>query len=72
MIRNFNGTFQRIWFPDGPPNYLAETEGLPSDYEGPDGQRALEQWKFFMEKGTFEGGVMPEVAPKREFCAWDF
>ncbi|KAL0468555.1 hypothetical protein QR685DRAFT_446988 [Neurospora intermedia] len=68
VIRNFDGSFQMIWFPDGAPKYTPDTEALEGEYT-PD---VLNAWQKFMETGKFEGGVMPEVAPKREFCAWDF
>ncbi|CCC12157.1 hypothetical protein SMACR_05895 [Sordaria macrospora] len=68
VIRNFDGSFQIIWFPDGAPKYTPDTEGLAEQYT-PD---VLSQWQKFVETGRFEGGVMPEVAPRREFCAWDF
>ncbi|KAK3388568.1 hypothetical protein B0T20DRAFT_98208 [Sordaria brevicollis] len=68
VIRNFDGSFQVIWFPDGAPKYTADTEAPEQEYT-PD---VLAVWQKFMETGRFEGGVMPEVAPKREFCSWDF
>ncbi|KAK3947272.1 hypothetical protein QBC32DRAFT_224561 [Pseudoneurospora amorphoporcata] len=68
VIRNFDGSFQMIWFPDGAPKYTPDTEGLEGDYT----QEVLGAWQKFVETGRFEGGVMPEVAPRREFCAWDF
>lgn len=68
MIRNFDGSFQMIWFPDGAPKYTPDTEGVEGEYT----PEVLSAWQKFMETGKFEGGVMPEVAPKREFCAWDF
>lgn len=69
VIRNFDGSFQMIWFPDGAPKYTPDTEGLEEQYNAPE---VLSQWNKFLETGRFEGGLMPEVAPRREWCSWDF
>ncbi|KAK0724485.1 hypothetical protein B0H67DRAFT_568058 [Lasiosphaeris hirsuta] len=69
VVRSFDGTATRIWFPDGAPNYSPETEAEDKAYADPE---VLRKWKVFMDTGRFEGGIMPEVPPKREFCAWDF
>ncbi|GAB1318144.1 Nucleoporin AMO1 [Madurella fahalii] len=69
FIRNFDGSLVKIWMPDGAPKYTTETEAEPAKYEDP---HVLQQWKAFVETGRFAGGIMPEVPPKREFCAWDF
>ncbi|KAK3317522.1 hypothetical protein B0T19DRAFT_435134 [Cercophora scortea] len=70
VVRGFDGTAAKIWFPDGAPNYTAETEAAdPRVYEDP---AVREQWRGFVETGAFVGGVMPEVPPLREFCAWNF
>ncbi|KAK3689302.1 hypothetical protein B0T22DRAFT_169781 [Podospora appendiculata] len=70
VVRGFDGTAAKIWFPDGAPNYTAETEAADARvYEDP---AVLGQWRGFLETGGFVGGVMPEVPPLREFCAWNF
>ncbi|KAK3312884.1 hypothetical protein B0H66DRAFT_382543 [Apodospora peruviana] len=69
VLRNFNGSFARVWFPDGPPAYSTETEGRPEDYAD---EKVMQQWGAFVNTGRFEAGIMPEVPPKREFCTWDF
>ncbi|KAL2130085.1 hypothetical protein VTI74DRAFT_6923 [Chaetomium olivicolor] len=69
VIRNFDGSKVRIWMPNGAPPYTDQTEAEPGKYEDPG---VVKQWKSFVETGRFEGGVMPEVPPKREWCAWDF
>ena len=69
VLRNFDGTAVRIWMPNGAPAYTTQTEADPARYEDP---AVLQQWRPFVETGRFAGGVMPEVPPKREFCAWDF
>ncbi|TEA13890.1 Nucleoporin AMO1 [Colletotrichum sidae] len=65
-IRGPNG-WTRIWFPDGPPNYYKDTELPDESYD----DKVKLQWASFTQTGAFEGGVMPEVPPKREFCLWD-
>ncbi len=70
VVRNFDGSVTRIWFPDGAPNYTHETEAEDvSVYQDP---KVAAPWKVFVDTGRFEGGLMPEVPPLREFCAWDF
>ncbi|KAK1828745.1 nucleoporin AMO1 [Podospora conica] len=70
MYQGSNGNAVRIWFPDGPPAYTAETEAAdPKVYDDPAVQQ---QWASFMQTGVFAGGMMPEVPPKRELCQWDF
>ncbi|KAK4187660.1 hypothetical protein QBC35DRAFT_229762 [Podospora australis] len=69
VVRNFDGSFAKIWMPAGPPNYTTETEAEPEKYDDPAVQQ---QWMAFMQTGTFAGGIMPEVPPKREYCQWDF
>ncbi|CAM1504055.1 Fc.00g016460.m01.CDS01 [Cosmosporella sp. VM-42] len=67
-IREFNGTWKRIWFPDGPPGYAKETEVPPEEYD----EKSKAQWSAFAQTGNFEGGLMPEVPPPRECTLWDF
>jgi nucleoporin NUP42 len=69
VVRNFDGTSVRIWMPNGAPPYTTQTEAEPEKYQDP---AVMQQWRAFVETGRFEGGVMPEVPPKREFCMWDF
>ena len=70
VVRNFDGSVTKIWFPNGPPNYTAETEA--EDRRAYDDGKVQQQWRVFMDTGVFDGGLMPEVPPKREFCAWNF
>ncbi|KAK0744586.1 hypothetical protein B0T21DRAFT_358041 [Apiosordaria backusii] len=69
VIKNFDGTIQKIWNPNGAPNYTTETEAEPERYND---STVQSQWAKFVETGRFDGGIMPEVPPKREFCVWDF
>ncbi|KAF4345288.1 NUP42-nuclear pore [Fusarium beomiforme] len=67
-IREFDGTWRRIWFPDGPPPYSADTELPPEKYD----DKSKAQWMAFAQTGTFEDGLMPELPPPRECTLWDF
>ncbi|KLP01494.1 NUP42-nuclear pore protein [Fusarium fujikuroi] len=67
-IREFDGTWRRIWFPDGPPAFSADTELPPEMYD----DKSKGQWMAFAQTGTFEGGLMPELPPPRECTLWDF
>lgn len=66
--RGFDGTWARIWFPDGPPASCRDTLLPPGEYD----ERSRRQWEAFAETGKFTGGVMPEVPPPRELTRWDF
>ncbi|KAM0426900.1 hypothetical protein ACHAPT_007798 [Fusarium lateritium] len=67
-IRDFDGTWRRIWFPDGPPGYSKDTELPPEQYD----DKSKAQWMAFAQKGEFEGGLMPELPPPRECTLWTF
>uniref|UniRef100_L2FHE6 Ccch zinc finger domain protein n=1 Tax=Colletotrichum fructicola (strain Nara gc5) TaxID=1213859 RepID=L2FHE6_COLFN len=66
-VRALDGGWKRVWFPDGPPNYNKDTELPDEAYD----EKSKLQWQAFTQKGQFEGGLMPELPPKREFCLWD-
>jgi nucleoporin NUP42 len=69
VINTGGGSSKKIWFPDGAPVYTADTEAAdPSMYD----EKTMAQWNAFLQTGRFANGIMPEVAPKREWCAWDF
>ncbi|RDW73771.1 hypothetical protein BP5796_07213 [Coleophoma crateriformis] len=63
-----DGSWQKIWFPDGPPPYYQDTEKEDSAYDDTTKQVYLQM----RQTGVFQGGVMPMVPPKREWCLWDF
>jgi nucleoporin NUP42 len=63
-----DGKLERIWFPNGPPTYSAATEPPVEDISAQD----LEGHQFLLEHSTFKDGIMPSVAPQREYCRWDF
>ncbi|EON98481.1 putative ccch zinc finger domain-containing protein [Phaeoacremonium minimum UCRPA7] len=69
-VQNFDGSFTRIWFPDGPPTYYKDTEPLSANMHYT--VREQGAWKKFMETGRLELGNMPEMPPLREHCTWDF
>lgn len=67
-VRAFDGTWTRIWFPNGPPNYYKDTELPVSEYD----DKTKAQWQQFEQTGTFADGVMPSLPPLRECTVWDF
>ncbi|KAH6891310.1 hypothetical protein B0T10DRAFT_560560 [Thelonectria olida] len=67
-IRQFDGTWCRIWFPDGPPGYTKDTE-LPMDQYD---DKSKTQWAAFQQTGAFQDGLMPELPPPRECTMWNF
>ncbi|RDA92730.1 hypothetical protein CP533_1429 [Ophiocordyceps camponoti-saundersi (nom. inval.)] len=66
--RGFDGTWTRIWYPDGPPAYAKDTDLPPEQYD----EKSKAQWESFAETGTFADGIMPELPPPRECTLWDF
>lgn len=70
-IQNFDGSWTKIWFPDGPPPYYKDTE---PNREYTDGEKAA--YEQFVSTGRFTlagagGHGMPEAPPLREYCTWD-
>ncbi|KAI0179617.1 hypothetical protein GGR52DRAFT_206525 [Hypoxylon sp. FL1284] len=66
-IRKTDGTWCKIFFPDGPPAYNKDTE--------PDRAQYTADIKAVYETMTAIGkfpGPMPEVPPLREDCVWNF
>ncbi|KAK6855931.1 CCCH zinc finger domain-containing protein [Apiospora arundinis] len=67
-LRNPDGTFRKIWFPNGPPAYYRGTEpDDPASYTD-DVKKA---YADMHANGRFVG-MMPDVPPLREDCVWDF
>ncbi|KAI0891023.1 hypothetical protein F4806DRAFT_484352 [Annulohypoxylon nitens] len=66
-VRNQDGSWRKILFPNGPPAYNKDTEPDPSSYNATI-QAIYEKAK---STGRFEGD-MPEVPPMREDCVWTF
>ncbi|KAL6870483.1 hypothetical protein J3F83DRAFT_760959 [Trichoderma novae-zelandiae] len=67
-IRAFDGTWTRIWFPNGPPGYNKDTELPIEEYS----DAVKKQWAAFAQTGVFADGLMPELPPPRECTQWDF
>lgn len=67
-FQNSDGSWEKIWFPNGPPGYYNATE-LPE--EGYD-QTTKEDYEKFRQTGEFEGGKLPLLPPRREWSKWDF
>ncbi|KAI0008269.1 hypothetical protein F4779DRAFT_459069 [Xylariaceae sp. FL0662B] len=66
-VRNPDGSWRKIFFPDGPPAYNPDTEPESSVYD--EGIRKV--YEAMTARGTFDGD-MPDVPPMREECVWDF
>ncbi|CZT01741.1 hypothetical protein WAI453_006773 [Rhynchosporium graminicola] len=65
---NQDGIWERIWFPDGPPIFNKDTQVEESMYD----EKVKNEYLFAKQTGSFEGGKMPLLPPKREWCHWDF
>ncbi|KAL7619361.1 hypothetical protein AAE478_009898 [Parahypoxylon ruwenzoriense] len=66
-VRNADGSWRKIFFPDGPPGYNKDTEPDPSMYNA----NVKAAYGIMVATGRFEGD-MPEVPPMREDCVWNF
>lgn len=66
--QNRGELWEKIWFPNGPPVYYKATE-MDDDVYTEDVKAA---YLHMRETGEFQGGVMPLLPPKREWCLWDF
>ncbi|VUC35514.1 unnamed protein product [Clonostachys rosea] len=67
-IRQFDGTWQRIWFPNGPPSFYKDTALPLEKYD----DKSKAQWAAFAESGNFADGVMPMLPPPRDCTLWNF
>lgn len=67
-VKNANGSWSKIWFPEGAPPFYKDTE-LEDDAYDEDTKAVYRQ---LGQVGSFPDGVMPILPPKREWCAWDF
>jgi nucleoporin NUP42 len=59
--------WERVTFPD-PPQWKKQ-EDLPLDLYD---DRVAKEYKHLSDHGTFKDGVMPDLAPKREWIDWNF
>lgn len=62
-----DGSWHKIWFPDGPPSFIRTTD-LPDDVYD---EATKENYMFLKQNGTFKDGIMPLLPPKREWCNWN-
>lgn len=66
--RDNDGSWKKIWFPDGPPVFTKAVELPDNAYD----ERTKENYQYLKDHGTFKDGLMPELPPKREWCNWNF
>lgn len=65
--KNPSGSWERIWFPDGPPVFL-KPEILPElGYDEGTTQNYLQ----LRQTGRFKDNMIPALPPKREWLSWD-
>lgn len=66
--QNPDGTWAKIWFPDGPPAPNKTAEAPEENYT----EEIRSAYEKAIRLGGFEGGMIPLVPPKQEWCRWDF
>jgi nucleoporin NUP42 len=60
-----DGSWERIWFPDGAPaaqSWNPAAQGYPQDM--------TTAYEHLRQNGTFQGETMPEMAPRHELIDW--
>lgn len=62
-----DGTYQRIFHPQGPPPAKPGLEDDSSVYN----DKLEEEYKYVSSTGTFKDGVMPAIPPKQEWVRFD-
>lgn len=67
-VLNKDGSWRKVFFPEGPPGYNRDTEPIDLGTYTASVKAAYEK---MMARGVFEGD-MPEVPPMREDCLWNF
>ena len=67
-FQNALGKWERIWCPKGFPVSHADTEMDGSLYD----EATEAAYMHLRQTGSFAGGVMPMLPPKREWCSYDF
>lgn len=67
-FQNPDGSWEKIWFPDGPPAFNETTELPEERYD----QETKNAYQKFRETGQWEGGKLPLLPPRREWTKWDF
>ncbi|KFY16385.1 hypothetical protein V492_01370 [Pseudogymnoascus sp. VKM F-4246] len=67
-FQNSDGSWEKIWFPNGPPGYYNATELPEESYD----QATKEAYEKLRQTGELEGGKLPLLPPRREWAKWDF
>jgi len=68
FFKSPEGVWTKIWFPDGPPVFKKSEELPEESYD----EGVREKYRFLKEHGVFEGGLIPELPPRREWVGWNF
>jgi nucleoporin NUP42 len=63
-----DGNWQKIWFPQGAPTPYKDTEMDDAKYD----DSIKTAYKNLQQSSSFQGGVMPMIPPRREWCTFDF
>ena len=61
-----DGSMERIWFPDGPPtaqSWEPSTENFTNEM--------MQAYEFLRQNGAFQGGIMPDSAPRIDMVRFD-
>jgi nucleoporin NUP42 len=66
-FRRPDGKLQRIWFPDGPPQWVKPPDVPDSAYD----DEIQKQFMHIKQNGTFKDGTMPMLPPKRDWVDWN-
>lgn len=64
---HISGSLERIWFPNGPPEASINNEDSYLQYT----EEAKCVYSFLGQNGVFKDQIMPEIAPKPDWCRWD-
>ena len=66
-FKRADGNWERVWFPEAPK--LDMNEDIPNTMY----TEALEEkYRYMQQHGSFAGGLIPEMPPKKEWCHWNF
>ena len=68
FIRSQDGNLEKVLFPDGPPPLTKSLDLQDELYD----EATKENYAFMKERRKFKDGIMPSLAPKKEWCSWDF
>ena len=66
-FKRSDGNWEKVWFPEAPK--LDVNEEIPNTMY----TEALEEkYRYMQQHGSFAGGLIPEMPPKKEWCHWNF